>query len=226
VVPIVLGIGVVFGLMNGLLYTVLRVPSLMVTLGTWSVGLGIASLLYPGQAVEVSDQNFLSLALDDWLGLSLSCWVAIACLGIAFLIQRYSRFSRNSYALGGGEQLALLSGINARRLKIFAFTLAGICFAIAAMLATARSGYGNPNVGEGVLFTSVASVAIGGTLLTGGGGGVLHSTVGVLIIAVLGNGMVLVGVDPYIQSVIHGALIISAVVVSTWFLRSRMRVVK
>ena len=109
---------------------------------------------------------------------------------------------------------------------MIAFAFAGLMFSAAAVLASARSGYGNSNVGSGSLFTGVAAVVLGGTLLSGGRGGVLQSTVGVFILIVLGNGMVLAGIDPYLQGVVQGVLTVAASVASTWFLRARMRVVK
>jgi len=225
-VAVGVAVGVAFGLANGLLYTYLRLPSLMVTLGTWFIGLGLASMLFPGRQPKIAAADFRSLALSESLGVTRLFFVALACVAVGYAIQRWTRLGRYSFAIGGGEEIAALSGIPVRRYKILAFTFAGLMIGIAAMLATARGGFGDAAAGNGYLFPTIAAVVIGGTLLSGGRGGVLHSAVGVLILTVLDNGMILVGVDPYIQSAVQGALIVAAVVGSTWVLRSRMRVVK
>lgn len=225
-VVVALVVATAFGATNGILYTRLRLPSLMVTLGMWSVGLGVAALMSPGRSSQIADTNFLSIALGDHLGISNAFWIALAVVIVAYLVQHYTRFGRYSYAIGGGEEIARLSGINLRRYKVAAFAIAGLAFGIASMLAMARSGYGSASVGSGTLFSGVAAVVIGGTLLSGGRGGVFHSVVGVLILAVLANGMILSGIDPAIQNVVEGVLTVLAVGASTWLLRSRMRVVK
>jgi ribose transport system permease protein len=221
-----LGVGAAYGLLNGLLFARLRLPSLMVTLGTWSVGLGCATLLFPGGQPKVADGGLNGLANNEFLGFKLIFWVAVGVLVLAFLAQRYTRFGRYNYAIGGGEEIARLSGVSVRRFKVMAFVIAGLLFAVAAVLTAARAGYGNVSLGQGSLFSGVAAVVIGGTLLSGGVGGVLQSTVGVLILAVLSNGMVLSGVDPFVQQIIQGAIIVVAVILSTWPLHERMRVIK
>jgi ribose transport system permease protein len=221
-----LAVGAAFGLLNGLLFSRLRLPSLMVTLGTWSVGLGCATLLFPGSQPKVADSGLTGIAGNTFLGPNLTFWVAAGVLALAFLVQRYTRFGRLNYAIGGGEEIARLSGINVNRFKTLAFVAAGLLFSVAAILTVSRSGYGNVSIGQGSLFSGVAAVVIGGTLLSGGVGGVLQSAVGVLILTVLANGMVLAGIDPFVQEIVQGAIIIIAVTVSTWPLRARMRVIK
>jgi ribose transport system permease protein len=225
-VLIVVVVGAVIGLANGLLYTRLRIPSLLVTLGTWFVGLGLAALLFPGRTPRVRDDALRSWSLHEWLGVSRLVYVALACLLVAWLLQGYTRFGRYSYAIGGGEETARLSGLRLDRYKVAAFAFAGLMAGVAAVMATARLGVGSAQAGEGQLFPAISAVVIGGTLLSGGRGGVLHGLVGVLILTVLNNGMLLAGVDSYIQQAVQGAIIVAAVVATNWHLRDRMRVIK
>ena len=156
--------------------------------------------------------------------LSLGRVAGARCLAVALVIQNYTRLGRYIYALGGGEELAALSGISVARVRIATFTLAGIFYAIGGILAAAQLGLGNAQIGNGRLFTTVTAVVVGGTALSGGQGGVLQTLVGVLIVVVLSNGMVLMGVPPSVQIGVQGLMIIAAVALSID--RKLMRIVK
>ena len=151
-------------------------------------------------------------------------WLALACLGVAYVIQNHTRLGRYIYALGGGEELAALSGIPVARVRIAAFTLAGVFYAVGGILAAAQLGLGNAQIGNGRLFTTITAVVVGGTALSGGQGSVLQTLVGVLIVVVLSNGMVLMGIPPSVQMAVQGLMIIAAVALSID--RTRMRIVK
>lgn len=220
----VLIVGALMGFGNGLLNVRLRIPSFMVTLGTGFAGVGIATVLIGGIAVRVLDTHVRALALERFLGFPFAVWVALIALVIAYIIQRYTRLGRYAYAIGGGEDLAALSGIPVARYKIAIFTLAGVFYALASILAAAQLGQSNALIGQGRLFAAITAVVIGGTALSGGVGGVLNSLVGVLIVAVLENGMVLMGVSPYVQQAVQGVLIAIAVAVSLD--RSRVKFIK
>jgi ribose transport system permease protein len=162
--------------------------------------------------------------LQRVLGFPWGVWLALAALGVAWAIQDHTRFGRYLYALGGGEELAALSGIPAARVRILAFVLAGAYYALGGVLSGAELGLGNAQVGQGRLFTAITAVVVGGTALSGGEGGVLQTLIGVLIVTVLGNGMVLMGVSPSIQTAVQGLMIIAAVSLSID--RKRLRIVK
>ncbi len=225
-VAVALAVGVGVGVLNGLIHTLLRVPSLMVTLGTWSICLGLASALFTDKQPQVVFSGLIALNLDHWLGLSPLVYVAIGALVLVTLVLRHTTFGRYSYAIGGDEHIVRAAGIPIKRYKIAAFAAASLLIGVAAVMSTAQSGFGNPAQGHGYLFSGIAAVVVGGTSLGGGRGGALHTTVGVLIIGVLANGMILLGVDAYLQELVQGALIILAVGLATWNLRSRAQVVK
>ncbi len=212
------------GLLNGLVHVLLRIPSFMATLGTWFVGLGIATVALGGSAVRVMDPNIRALALQRLAGFPLAVWVALGVFLVALGVQNRTRFGRYLYAIGGGEEIAALSGVPVRRIRIMAFAVAGLFTGIGAVLAAAQLGQSNSVIADGRLFMTVTAVVVGGTALTGGEGGVGNTLIGVLIVAVLANGMILLGISPYVHQTVQGLMIIAAVALSTR--RNALKIVK
>ncbi len=223
-VAIAVGVGGLLGLANGLMNVVLRIPSFMVTLGMWSIGIGAATVLYGGLPVPVRDEMVRSWALGQTLGFSNLALFALGTLAVGYFIQRFTRPGRYAYAIGGNEELARLSGVAVGRYKVLIFTFAGLCSGLGGVLTAARIGQGTANVGAGTLFTTVTAVVVGGTALTGGTGGVLQTLVGVLFVTTLSNGMILMGVHPYVQQAVQGLLIIVAVALTMD--RARVAIIK
>ncbi len=219
---VLVGAGV--GFINGLIHVKLKIPSFMTTLGTWFIGVGTANALLGGMAIRINEPMIRGLAINRVLGFPWGVWLALFCLAVALIIQNHTRLGRYVYALGGGEELAALSGIPVAKVRIAVFTLAGAFYAIGGILAAAQLGLGNAQIGNGRLFTTITAVVVGGTALSGGQGGVLQTLVGVLIVVVLSNGMVLMGVPPSVQIGVQGLMIIAAVALSID--RKRMRIVK
>jgi ribose transport system permease protein len=219
----VVAVGAAVGFANGVVHVRLKVPSFMATLGSWFIGVGIANAMLGGMAVRINDPLIRGLAIQRALGFPWGVWLALACLAAAFVIQNHTRLGRHIYALGGGEELAALSGISVSQVRIVTFTLSGMFYAIGGVLAAAQLGLGNAQIGNGRLFTTVTAVVVGGTSLSGGEGGVLQTFVGVLIVSVLSNGMVLMGVPPSVQIGLQGLMIIGAVALS---IDRKARVVK
>ena len=219
-----IGASTVMGLLNGVIQTVLRIPSFMATLGVWFIGLGVSVYMLGGSAIRLMDNSIRSLALERFLGLPLAVWVATAAFLLAIVIQYHTRLGRHILAIGGGEDVAELSGVNLKRVRIIAFGVAGFFFGIAGVLAAAQLGQSNAVIADGRLFAAVTAVVVGGTALTGGEGGVLNTLIGVLIVTVLANGMVLLGISPYVQQTVQGLMIIAAVALSLD--RLRLKIVK
>ena len=133
---------------------------------------------------------------------------------IAVFIQEQTRLGRWAYVLGGGEDVAKLSGIPIRRVRIGLFAMAGAFFGLAGVILGSQLGLGQIQITSGYLFTTITAVVVGGTTLTGGVGGILNSVVGVFVIAVLANGMVLMGIPSSAQLGVQGVLTIAAVAIS------------
>jgi ribose transport system permease protein len=221
-----MGVGGLFGLLSGIIVTKLRIPSFMVTLGIWSVSMGIAMLVSGGQPPLIRDGAIRTLGLGQTFGFPNLGIVALGCLALGCVLQTYTRFGRYSYVIGGGEDLARLSGIKVDRYKIMVFAFSGLLAGLAGVLESARIGLGHVDIGLGQMFAAITAVVIGGTSLSGGRGGVLQSAVGVIILVVLANGMIFIGVSPYFQKAVQGAIILAAILGATWHLRDRLRVVK
>lgn len=223
-VLVAIAASVAIGLLNGLIQTMLRIPSFMATLGMWFIGLGISVYMLGGSAVRLSDASIRALSLERFLGFPLAVFVALAAFLLAVVIQYHTRLGRHIVAIGGGEDVAELSGVSLVRVRILAFGVAGFFFGVAGVMSAAQLGQSNAVIADGRLFAAVTAVVVGGTALTGGEGGVLNTLVGVLIVTVLANGMVLLGISPYVQQTVQGLLIIAAVALSLD--RLRLKIVK
>jgi len=225
-IAIAVALGAALGCLSGVLLMLLKVPSFMTTLGVSAIGIGIATLLFAGVQPNITDAALESWATDRLLGFTYLTWIAAACVLVGWLIQRYTRLGRYAYAIGGAEEVLGLSGVRVAPYKVAVFTLAGAFYGLGAVMVTSQLGAGLVQAGADFTFSSITAAVVGGTLLTGGRGGVLHSTVGVLLIVVLTNGLVQVGVSPYWQGGVQGLIVVIAVAAAAVPLRHRNQVVK
>jgi ribose transport system permease protein len=214
-IPLAILTGTLVGLVNGLAHVKLKIPSFMASLSIGYVGLGATYILSGGYRITVQDPVFRSLLTVRFLELPLMVYAALAGLALAWFIQRHTVIGRNIYAVGGGEELARASGLNVERVRITGFAIAGFFYSLGALLAVARVGIADGDSGSNQMFTAITAVVVGGTSLIGGSGGVLNTLVGVLIVAAISNGMIVVGLPSYVQSGVLGAIVIIAVTLST-----------
>jgi len=214
--PYVVVVGLLFatgiGLVNGLVTVVGRIPSFIVTLGTFSVAQGVAIGITGNNAVPVFDDAFLSFFADGRvLGLPVPVLhvaaVALACHALLTL----TAFGRELVAAGGNPRAAALSGVRVGRVRVLGFVLAGVCVGLAAALLVAQLGTGTPSGAPNLTLNVIAAVVLGGTSLFGGRGSVVGTLVGGLLIATLANGLTLLQVSSYLQQTITGAIIVVAV---------------
>ncbi len=213
--PLALMVGAVVGLINGLVHVKLRIPSFMASLAMGFVGTGFALLMTGGDRIRVEDGLFRALLTERILNFPIMVYVAALFLLMAWFIQKRTTLGRNFYAVGGGEELAHASGLNVNRVRLLGFTLAGMFYAVGAILAVGRIGIAETATGNNFMFLSITAVVVGGTALWGGIGGAWNTLIGVLIVNVIGNGMVVIGLPGYIQDGVLGLLVIAAVVLST-----------
>jgi len=136
-------------------------------------------------------------------------------------LAKYSTFGRHVYAVGGNAAAAGAVGINVGRIRVLAVALTGALAAFTGVLVDARLGSGNANAASGLEFDVIAAVIVGGTLLSGGSGRMTGTLLGVVVIAVLSNGLVLLGVDPDVQKVVRGLVILVAVIVNSAVAKKR-----
>jgi ribose transport system permease protein len=219
-------LGAALGCLSGVALVSLKVPSFMTTLGVSAVGLGIATLMFSGVQPNISDEMLHSWAVSRFLGLAYLTWIAVGCVLVGWLIQRYSRLGRYAFAIGGAEEVLSLSGVKVAPYKVAVFTLAGSFYGLAGVMVTSQLSAGLVQAGKGYDFAAITAAVVGGTLLTGGRGGVLHSAVGVLLVTVLTNGLVQVGVSPYWQGGVQGLIVVVAVSAAVFPQRHRNQVTK
>lgn len=213
-VAVGLGVGALAGFFNGAIFTWLRVPSFVVTLGVLTLGHGLQVVYTGGQPISLENQALIDIGTKESFGIPQTFWIAVAATAISVVIAKYTTFGRHVYALGGSERVATMSGVPTNRTKVLMFMLAGVFAATAGMLDAARSTSGVPTAGDGLELTAIAAVVIGGTPLTGGTGGPAGTLLGALIITALNAGLNIVGVAPQWSPVITGAVLITAVVIS------------
>jgi ribose transport system permease protein len=209
-----LGIGAGIGLVNGLIIAVLNVQPIVATLGMLSVVEGLA--LWRSEVPDGKASPGLKSAVYETAGpIPRSVLVIFAAFAIGAFILRRTRYGMRVYALGGSEEATRLSGVGAARLKVSVYMVSGVFAAAAGLALTGRLGTGDPVAGQFFLLTSVAAVAIGGTSLFGGRGGLAGTFAGVFVLTVLNNILTLQGVGTYPQNVTTGLLIIAVVVLYT-----------
>ncbi|MDK4723682.1 ABC transporter permease [Rhizobium sp. CNPSo 3968] len=221
-----LAVGLGFGFFNAVLNAVLQMPSLIVTLGTWFVGLGIAAVLFPSRVPQINDPLILNLARVRIFDLSLIVYIALAVIIVSQLVLNFTRLGRMIYAIGGDEGLLVASGLRIRWVKIAAFSICGLLAGMCGVLLSAQLSTGNANIGNGLLFPAISAAVLGGTVLTGGRGGAVQSALGALLLEVLNNGLIQIGAGPYTRHIISGAVIVVAVAAGGWHRRRKLRVVK
>jgi ribose transport system permease protein len=223
-IPLAVLLGGLMGLFNGLIHVKLQIPSFMSTLGVGFAGVGIATAILAGVTVRISDQTFRFISLGRVLGIPMAVWIAGFCVTVAYIIQERTRIGRWLYAIGTDEVTARHAGIPIEKTRVAIFGIAGLFYGLGGVLAAAQFGQGHALISQGRLFTTITAVVVGGTALSGGVGSVLNSVIGVMIVVVLANGMVLMGIEPYMQQGVQGLLIIAAVALALD--RSRLEVVK
>jgi simple sugar transport system permease protein len=199
----------------GVLRAYFEVPSFIATLGLWSALGGLA--LYMTQAIPVSypSSDFLDFLDGRILGVPTSAVVMLVLFAFFVFVSRKTAFGRSVYAIGGNPTAAHLSGIKVRQIRVALFAIAGMLAAVTAILITARNGIGDAGLARsGMEFDVIAAVVIGGTSLSGGRGSILGTLLGIFIISLIGNGLVLLGIDSYLQSVVRGVIIVAAVLLN------------
>jgi ribose transport system permease protein len=215
--------GATCGLANGLLGVLLRIPTIIITLGTMSVFRGLALVL--SKATPVGNFPKANLLFDlgsgNLLGVPTSVWVMLAVGLAGHVILSQTSFGWRAQAIGSNAQAARFSGIPLDRYRIAAMTIMGLVAGIAGVMELAFLQSGSPTTGQGYELYVIASAIIGGTALTGGSGSVAGGILGALLIAVIRNGLVLLEFSAYWGTVVTGAVIIAAVAIGGWVKRKQ-----
>jgi ribose transport system permease protein len=214
-IVLVLGVGGLVGLVNGVIATVLRVPSFLVTLGMMSVLDGISNTVSGGGPVSYSSHLLGTLINKSSIpGLPNGALIALVLTVLFTVLVFATSYGRHLYAVGGNERAARLSGVRVRVIKLSVFALAGVISAVAGIILTGQASTGVPLGADPSLLNSIAAVVVGGTALSGGVGGPHRTLLGALVIVILGSGMDITSVGPYTQLIVKGAVVIAAVAIT------------
>ncbi|TCM76666.1 ABC transporter permease [Rhizobium sp. BK068] len=210
------GAGLIFGVLNGLIYVYLRIPSILVTLGTATTLSGAVLFISDGQSVPIVDPIILDMAQGAWIPLLPNAiLIAVAIYLGSAAMGSHTIFGRMTVAIGSDEQTATLVGVKVKSTKIKAFAFSGLLAGVAGALLAARLGSGTATMGNSMTLDSITAVVVGGTAITGGVGNAAGTLLGVVFITTLTNGMNIMAVQPYLQTIIQGVVILLAVLLNT-----------
>ena len=213
-------VGVLIGAVNAFLITKLNVAPFIATLGTLYVCRGAAMLFSDGRTfpnlngnAEYGSHTFRQIGAGNVLGLPISIWMLVAVALIATYIARRTPLGRYIYAVGGNERGAALSGVKVNRIKFFVYMFSGLCAALVGLIISSQLVAAHPATGQSFELNAIAAAVLGGTSMSGGRGRIGGTIIGAFVIGVLSDGLVMMGVSSFWQTVIKGLVIIAAVVV-------------
>lgn len=212
-ISVALGIlvGVAVGLFNGIVVSVFKIPSLIVTLGMMYFARGVVQVLTRGNPVYPLPNDFNFLGQGFIAGIPVVVIVAAVFGVVGHVVLTQTAFGRAVFALGGNRETARLSGINVQRVTIWVYVICGAASGLTGVLTAARLASALSNAGTGMELQVIAGTIIGGTSMFGGSGSILGTLIGVGFMNIIANGMVLMKISVYYQSMVIGAIIILAV---------------
>ncbi|NVO29436.1 ABC transporter permease [Donghicola sp. C2-DW-16] len=222
VVVLTLALGAAVGAVNGVLIAYFKVPAFVATLGVMYVARGVALLMTNGLTFNnLAGKADLGNTGFDWLGFNRIANVPIGVITLAVLavaaglMLSRSAFGRWLYASGGNARAAELSGVPVKRVQIAVYMMSGVCAAIAGLVLSSQLTSAGPTAGTTYELTAIAAVVIGGAALTGGRGTIRGTMLGAFVIGFLSDGLVIIGVSAYWQTVFTGAVIVLAVLLNS-----------
>lgn len=206
-------IGALIGAFNGIIVSKGKIQPFIVTLAAMTIFRGVTYVYTNGTPISGLGKNFTFIGNAKVLGIPFPVIITLIVFLIAYYIINETRFGRYVYALGGNEDSTRLSGINTDRIKMIVYVVSGIAAAISGVIVTSRIGSASPNAGSGYELDAIAAVVLGGTSLSGGEGSITGTIIGAMIIGVLNNGLNLMNVSPFYQSIVKGLVILLAVII-------------
>lgn len=204
--------GVLIGLFNGVLVSYGKVPAFIATLGSMQAVRGMAQIINGGQAVSGFPLEIGAVMKTRLFGVvPIGVLYVIVFYAIMVLVLSYTKFGRRIYALGGNPHAARLSGIKVKRLEVSVYVISGVFAAFAGVMLLGRLLYADPSAGNSYEMDAIAAAVIGGISMSGGKGRLANTVVGAIILATLTNGLQIMNVATYYQTVITGLVVIVAV---------------
>jgi len=211
-------IGTATGLLNGVMVVLLKIPSIIATLGTMYAARGLALVITGGNSIHLGLGPHFTLLGRGFLGpLPIMLVITLVILAIFFFIESRTILGKYSFAIGGNKRTALLSGINVGAIVILLYVLVGTLAGFSGTLMASRLGVGQAMVGQGFEFDVIVAIILGGTSLEGGEGSVFGMLIGAFIVGFIANGLNLLGIHSFYQSILKGAVLVGAVLLDRAF---------
>ena len=210
---VALAVGALFGLANGLLVALLKLPPFVVTLGTMGMAQGLALVVTNGQSIVVSSEALQATYAGTLGGLPVPLLIAVAVYAFSHWLLYHTRFGAYIFALGGNPEALKLAGIRVNAYLTGVYVLGGLMAGLAALILTARMSSGHPTSAIGMEFDAIVAVVVGGTSFEHGKGWLFGTLLGVLAVGVLRNGLNLMGVPSSAQVACIGLLVLIALFV-------------
>lgn len=220
---IALAVGSAIGALNGFLIVKLKMNAFIVTLASYIWVRGVVLAISGGRSAQDLAPAIRWFGVQRLLGLPLTAWIAIACFVVFSLIMARTRFGRHIVIIGGNQNAAFRAGIKVDRILMLSFILAGAIAALAGWLLAIRTSGATANLGIGLLFNAFAAVVIGGVSLKGGVGALPGVYAGVLLLSAINTAINLMGLPATSTQVIHGLLVLAAVLLDTLKLSIRQK---
>jgi ribose/xylose/arabinose/galactoside ABC-type transport system permease subunit len=208
---VALGLGLAVGLFNGLMIAQFRVPPFVVTLAMLTICRGLAFIVTSGRSIGNLPASFGVFGRERLLGVPVPVLLMLVVFVAGWFVLKRMVLGRYIYAIGGNREAAFLAGINVKRVILTVYLLNGLLVGLAGLVLASRLGAGVPNAGLQYELDVIAAVVVGGTSLNGGRGSVIGTFWGAVFIGVLNNGLNLAGIDPYMQKIALGLVILLAV---------------
>lgn len=213
VIPLTCLFGFAIGLVNGALVARAGLNPFIVTLAAGEIFAGMTLVITQGSPIRPLGKEFQQFGLGEVFGIPVPVVIFVVLAAVLAFVLNRTRFGRDIYAIGGNRHAAVLVGIPVRRVEMIVFGLSGAFAALAGILYASRMDSAQPSVGEGWLMPSITAAIIGGVSLRGGQGTVTGTMTGALLMAVLGNGIVLLDISSYWQRVIIGSVVLIAILI-------------
>ncbi|MGI3775901.1 MAG: ABC transporter permease [Janthinobacterium lividum] len=204
-------VGLGFGLANGAFVAYGKMPPIIVTLATMGIARGLALIYTGGYPISGLPSWMRFFGAGSIAGVQTPIVVMAVLYVVAWVLLERTPFGRHVYAIGGNETATRLSGVRVSPAKLAVYGLSGLASALAAVVLTSRLMSGQPGAGEGFELDAIAAVVLGGTSIAGGRGSLVGTLLGALLLGVLNNGLNMVGVNPYVQTVVKGGIILLAI---------------
>jgi inositol transport system permease protein len=209
-------VGAAAGYLQGKAVTWLRIPPFIVTLGGMTIWRGATLILHDGAPISGFDLRYRWWGTGTILHVPVPVALFVIVAALGYIVQRYTRYGRHVYAVGGNPEAARLNGLNVTAIVTSVYVIVGVLAGLAGFLQSARLGAAEATAGSGYELRVIASVVIGGASLSGGRGGIGGTIIGALLIGVLTNGLVIMHVSSYWQQVVIGLIIVAAVAFDTF----------